>query len=196
MKIIKPLESWLADPVEWSRIKAAACDRHLWAAVWLGALWAWFSAGFLLGAVLAAVLLLLSVIDLKTLTLPNALVLPLLVVGIALAPLNGQTYLGAALGAVAGGGFFLALAWAIERFLGKQGLGMGDVKLLAALGAWVGPVGLLMVVLVASWTALGYALYLRGRGKKGVRIPFGPFLAVGGWLAFIYTPRFMNFLQG
>jgi leader peptidase (prepilin peptidase)/N-methyltransferase len=192
----KTLEAWLADPVEWRHIQAAAQDKHLWAAVWLGALWAWLSAGFVGGAILAAGLLLLSVVDFKTLTLPNALVLPLLACGLALAPLNDQTYLGSVMGAVIGGGSFFALAWGVEKFLGKQGLGMGDVKLLAALGAWVGPLGLLPVVLFSSWAALGYALYLRWNGKKGVRIPFGPFLATGGWLAYIYTPRFISLLQG
>lgn len=196
MVTTKTLETWLADPVEWGRIKAVAGDKHVWAAVWLAAMWAWFTAGFVGGALLAAALLLLSIIDLKTFTLPNALVLPLLAAGLAMAPLNDQTYTSAALGAAIGGGSFFALAWAMERFLGKEGLGMGDVKLLAALGAWVGPWGLLLTVLVASWSALGYAVYLRTRGKKGVRIPFGPFLAAGGWLAYIYTPRFTELLAG
>lgn len=138
-------------------------------------------------AVLALVgwwLLGLALIDLRTMRLPDPLTLPLLLAGIASAAL-GLVPIGpveAALGAVTGFLVFAALGWLWRRWRGLDGLGLGDAKLLAAAGAWLGPAPLAWVVLAGGSLGIVQALLAGHRLDSRVPIPFGPALAAGFWL--------------
>lgn len=111
----------------------------------------------------------------------------------ALAAGNGQAVgLPLPLDALAGGalgyGLLFAAAWGYARATGKEGMGGGDIKLLGALGIWVGPVGVPLALFLAAigGTIIGGGiLILRGRSRN-VPIPFGPFLALGGWALFLW----------
>lgn len=139
-------------------------------------------------------LLALLVLDAEHFWLPDALTLPLLALGLLLGP---GTIAERLLGAAIGGGGLLAIALFYKALRGREGLGLGDVKLMAALGAWLSPVLIGPLILVAALMGLllagGQALRARRRDAlpgaaegQPVRIPFGACLAAAGfplWLA-------------
>ena len=135
------------------------------------------------------VLLAASVIDLRQQLLPDDLVLPLLWLGLATALFGLFADLpSAVVGAMAG---YLAL-WSVYQVFrlltGKEGMGYGDFKLLAALGAWTGWQHLVAIVILSSLVGavLGLVLVLfRGRDRR-TPMPFGPFLAAAGWIALLW----------
>lgn len=148
---------------------------------------------------LAAILVAIAVADLEAMLIPDALSLPLIPAGLALATLAppvGFASLEAlalhALAAVAGYGLIWGLAALWRRWRGVDGIGLGDAKLLAAAGAWVGPAGLPGVLLYGSVAGLVAALLWRRRASgaagAGREIPFGPFLALGFWIVLIHGP--------
>ncbi len=130
-------------------------------------------------------LLALAVIDARHYRLPDALTLPLLLAGLAatawLAP-DALTEHAAA--AAVGYGGFRAIAIGFRWLRGRDGLGAGDAKLLAALGAWQGLAVLPYTILAAAilGLAFGIARVLLRRATLADRIPFGPYLAAGAWL--------------
>ena len=148
-------------------------------------------AGSGLWAVCAAgwVLLALAWIDWNCMILPDALTLPLVVAGLLatwwLEPFALTDHaLAAALGYTA----LRGLALLYRRLRGRDGLGEGDAKLLAALGAWVGLDNLPSVVLGAALAGLAWAGLLRLRGAAltgSTALPFGPFLALSGWVVLL-----------
>ena len=120
-------------------------------------------------------LVLLAVIDARTLRLPNRLTLPLLTSGLAWSALMIRGIpVDAILGAILGYAVFAGLGWAFFRLRGAEGLGLGDAKLLAAGGAWAGATALPWIVLCAALPALVAALVGPGRGRP---LAFGPWLA-------------------
>lgn len=132
------------------------------------------------------ILLILSAIDIDHMLLPDQLTLPLLWLGL----LGAVTVLpvsptAAIIGAVAGYLFLWSLYWLFKLLTGKEGLGYGDFKLLAALGAWLGWQLLPLIILLASATGavIGIGMMVLGKKGQGSPIPFGPFLALGGVLA-------------
>ena len=132
----------------------------------------------------AAVLVTLSAIDWDTTLLPDDLTQPLLWAGL-LAAVAGWSGLGpqsALIGAMAGYLALWSVYWLFKLATGKEGMGHGDFKLLAALGAWLGWQALLPIVLMASvlGAVVGLAMKLRGDLREGRYVPFGPFLAGGG----------------
>jgi len=141
-----------------------------------------------LGWVLAA----LAVADLVAYRLPDVLTLPLIAAGLVVSRLLPDPDLaGHAIGAVLGFGIFAAVAVAYRNLRGREGLGLGDAKLAAAAGAWLGWQALPSVVLVAAlggilWVALRYLI--QGRASLGERIAFGVPLCAAFWLAWIYGP--------
>lgn len=144
-------------------------------------------AGGLGWALLGWMLLTLAILDWRHFWLPDALTLPLvglgLTIGTEATPVAMEDR---AIGAVAGYGALLAIALAYRRARGRDGLGLGDAKLLAALGAWFGWQALPFILLTAS--ALGLAVMLAtGQAKSATtRAPLGTFLALGaipGWWA-------------
>jgi len=146
----------------------------------------------LLTAALGWWLLLIAVIDAERFWLPDRLTLPLAAAGLLAAPLEGAGALAdRALGAAIGFAGLAGLAWLYRRLRGREGLGGGDARLLAAAGAWTGWAGLPSVLVWASlagFSVLAAAL-LTGRRLRGDdALPFGSFLALGIWLVWLYGP--------
>ncbi|MDO8345355.1 MAG: A24 family peptidase [Cellvibrio sp.] len=134
-------------------------------------------------------LIALTMIDIDTYLLPDDITLPLLWFGLIANSFNSFTDLPSALwGAIAG---YLAL-WSVYKLFklvtGKEGMGYGDFKLLAALGAWMGWQMLPQIILLSSLVGavIGISMIvIRGRDKN-IPIPFGPYLAIAGWIAFVW----------
>ena len=135
------------------------------------------------GMFLAGLLAWSAAVDARSMILPDALTLALALGGVAASLALGEPPLSDALGGALAGGGFLALVSAGYRALrGVEGLGFGDVKLVAAGGLWTGWQGLPPVVLTASVGALVFIFAQAARHgglERGRRIPFGPFLAAG-----------------
>lgn len=150
--------------------------------------YSWQGAGALL---LGWALIALSIIDLHTKLLPDVITLPLLWLGLIAnsAELFTDLHSGV-LGAVAG---YLSL-WTVYQLFrlltGKEGMGYGDFKLLAMLGAWLGWQLLPLIIVLSSVVGalIGVAMIaLRGRDRD-TPIPFGPYLAIAGWIALLWGP--------
>ena len=135
-------------------------------------------------------LLALALIDFDTLLLPDQITLPLLWCGLAAALWleGGPSLAEAVIGGAAGYLVLWAFYWGHRLVTGREGMGRGDFKLLAALGAWLGWQGILPVVLVASVLGVAFALVaiLRGAATRGTPIPFGTFLCVGGTVVVLF----------
>ncbi len=148
-----------------------------------------WSAQLAAALVFTWVLLALAVIDLRTTLLPDNLTLPLLWLGLGLSLVPVFAAPEAAIvGALAG---YLSLWFVFQGFkllTGKEGMGYGDFKLLAAIGAWLGWAALPMVILLSSLVGavVGIGMILLLRHDRRVPIPFGPYLAAAGWLGMMY----------
>ena len=140
---------------------------------------------YVLTAGLAGILLRLAWIDVKTLRLPDGYTLPLIVIGLGLAVFIPQPTLAARLVGAAAGFLSLGLIGEIHlRRTGIEGLGLGDAKLFAAAGAWLGWQALPVVVLIASLAGLVWVTMLR-RAPHSAPIAFGPMLTLGFFLCWI-----------
>lgn len=140
-------------------------------------------------ALLGCLLLALAMIDAEHYLLPDRLTLPGIVVGLAVQPwIDWGGLVAAALGAALGGGLLLALwgLWLLMR--GEEGMGLGDAKMLAMIGAFLGWKGVLVTLFVASLvgSAVGLGLIAFGRGGMKSQLPFGVFLALGGGVALFW----------
>lgn len=137
-------------------------------------------------------LIALAMIDFETGLLPDQITLPLLWGGLlasaALPELTPVTPVAAIVGAATGYLTLWALYHGFKAATGKEGMGHGDFKLFAALGAWLGVAALPAVALLASVTGLAYALALLGLKamRRQEAIPFGPFLAASGWVTLLF----------
>lgn len=149
---------------------------------------------------LSAVLLALAFIDADTQLLPDNLTLPLLWGGLLFNLLTGTVPLAeAVIGAMAGYLSLWLLFHGFKLATGKEGMGYGDFKLLAALGAWLGWTLLPLVILLSSLVGalVGVGLILLAKHGRGQPLPFGPYLAVAGWVALIWGPGIVNwYLHG
>ncbi|MDB5742166.1 MAG: type 4 prepilin peptidase 1, Aspartic peptidase family [Polaromonas sp.] len=155
-----------------------------WGWTWTTLVWCGFSAA----------LLVLAVIDWDTTLLPDDLTLPLLWAGLLVAALhwNPSVDLATALwGAVAGYLSLWGVYWAFKLATGKEGMGYGDFKLFAALGAWFGWPALIPMILMASviGAIIGIAMKFSSGLREGGYVPFGPFLAGAGFTAMIFGPQ-------
>ena len=171
----------------------------------LAALCAWhFGFGWeaLMAIGLTCVLVVISLIDFDHQIIPDSIVMPLLWVGLIMSlfhPLAGADTLfispqDAIVGAVAG---YLSL-WSVYQLFklvtGKEGMGYGDFKLLAALGAWLGWQALPTIILMSAVVGalIGIALIVfRGRDRQ-IPIPFGPYLAAAGWIVMLWGETIKN----
>jgi len=143
----------------------------------------------LLALVFAWLLIALTFIDADTTLLPDSLTLPLLWLGLLanawalFVPLHD-----AVLGAAGGYLILWSIYWLFKLTTGKEGMGYGDFKLLAALGAWMGWKMLLPIILISSvvGAVIGIALIAIARRGREIPIPFGPYLAAAGFLVFVY----------
>lgn len=145
--------------------------------------------------ILTAALLVLAWIDFRTYRLPDAITLPLIAAGLALNAFVLGTPWASVVGAAAGYLAFLAVEIGYRRLRGRDGLGRGDAKLLAAGGAWCGGWLLPAIVLVGALSALifvGVSTLIRGQRPGAAQAyAFGPWLALGifaGWIYRAYGP--------
>lgn len=135
-------------------------------------------------------------IDLDTMLLPDQLTLPLMWGGIALAafdisPISLQD---SVIGAMSGYLCLWSVYWVFKLLTGKDGMGFGDFKLLAALGAWLGWQHLPLIILLSSLVGLVFGLIQLRLQKKGIEkaFPFGPYLAIAGWISLMWGEQIMN----
>jgi len=190
-----PVISWLLLRGKCSQCKNAISIRYplielgtALCSVWI----AWhfgYSWSALAGVVMTWILVALIFIDIDTMLLPDQLTLPLLWMGLLFSIVNpAVTSADSIIGATVGYLSLWSVYWAFKRLTGKEGVGYGDFKLLAALGAWMGWQYLAIVVLMSSLVGavIGISV-LSFQGKdKGQAIPFGPYLAIAGWLTLLY----------
>lgn len=201
-----PVLSWL-----FLRGKCSQCDNRIamrypvveLCAGLLGALAAWhFGYGPWLAAMLFALwtLLALALIDFDTTLLPDSLNYPLLWAGLlaAWAGISPVPLHDAVAGAVLGYMTLWCLYWAFKLLTGKEGMGYGDFKLLAALGAWLGWQLLPLVILLSSLVGavVGGILLATGTIRHGQGIPFGPYLAGAGLIALLWGNQIIDAYLG
>ncbi len=165
----------------------------------LAAVVAWhFGPGWeaLMAIALTIVLVAISMIDADTQLIPDSIVLPLMWLGLAMSlfhPMIGANTLfiapsDAIVGAMAGYLTLWSIFWLFKLVTGKDGMGYGDFKLLAALGAWLGWQALPMIIMMSAVVGVVINLTLiLARGKdRSIPIPFGPYLAAAGWITMIW----------
>jgi len=133
----------------------------------------------------ASALIVLFVIDLRHRILPNAITLPGIAAGFVASWFLPPGWLSSLIGAVAGAGILLVIAESYFRVRGQEGLGMGDVKMLAMIGAFLGWPLMVLTLVLASFAGslVGLALIATGRGSMQAALPFGTFLALGAIVA-------------
>ena len=168
-------------------VTALLCVACVWQ---FGFGWQGFGA-----CLLTCFLVALSGIDLRTQLLPDSLTLPLMWLGL-IASLD-NLYMPAKpalLGAVAGYVSLWSVVWVFKQLTGKQGMGHGDFKLLAALGAWVGLAGVLPIIVLSSLVgAVVGSIWLAAKGRdRATPIPFGPYLAMAGWIVFMWGDQLIG----
>jgi len=190
-----PVFSWLALRGKCRNCKAPISPQYplvelltavlMVACVWrFGFGWQGFGAMVFTGFLIS-----LSGIDLRTQLLPDQLTLPLMWLGLVAAADNlYMPVKPALLGAIAGYLALWVVWWVFKQVTGKEGMGHGDFKLLAAIGAWTGLNGILPTVLLSSLVgAVIGSIWLAMKGRdRATPIPFGPYLAVAGWIAFFW----------
>ena len=148
-----------------------------------------FNAITLYVLVFSWILIALTFIDLDHFLLPDKLTLPLLWIGLLLNTQNTFTSLESAVyGAAAGYLSLWSIYWAFKLATGKEGMGYGDFKLLAALGAWMGITALPIILLLSSVSAVVIALILALLKKQQLDkpIPFGPYLTIAGFVSLLW----------
>lgn len=193
-----PLVSWLALRGKCSSCRAPISSRYPFVELACGLLSgyvAWhFGFTWQAGAMLLLTwgLVAMSMIDIDHQLLPDSLVLPLLWLGLILNSFGLFVSLESALwGAVAGYLSLWSVYWLFKLVTGKEGMGYGDFKLLAMLGAWGGWQVLPLTILLSSvvGAVLGTILLRVQRAESGTPIPFGPYLAIAGWIALLWGDR-------
>jgi leader peptidase (prepilin peptidase)/N-methyltransferase len=155
--------------------------------------WGWPLVAML---VFTWLLVTMSVIDIDHQILPDQLTLGLLWLGLLVNSQNMFTDLHSAVwGAIAGYLSLWSVYWLFKLITGKEGMGYGDFKLLAALGAWLGYQSILMIILLSSvvGAVVGIAgILIMGRDKD-IPIPFGPYLAAAGWIAALFGDDILQY---
>jgi leader peptidase (prepilin peptidase)/N-methyltransferase len=186
-----PIVSWLA-----LRARCAGCGERisgvypivegLTGLMFLGA-YLLYGPGLLLLARLlfGCAMVVLFAIDLQHKILPNVITLPGIVAGLLVGGVAGPGWLASLIGAAAGGGVLWAIAEVYYRVRGEEGLGMGDVKMLAMIGAFLGWKLMLLTLVLASFsgTLVGVGVLVFKKASLKYALPFGTFLAVGALVA-------------
>ena len=199
-----PVVSYLVLGGKCRACHARVSSRYVWVEILTGVVFAshalFFDPGVLLAArlVFAAILIALFFIDLEHQLLPDALTLPGIAVGIIASvfaqPGGPASLLGAGLGAT----ILLVIRWLWKRATGVDGMGLGDVKMLAMIGAFLGWQAVWLVLFVASLAGAiaGVAIAAAGRGSMKSKLPFGTFLAVAALFASFWGDRLIAWYVG
>ncbi|MCG3729955.1 prepilin peptidase [Vibrio cincinnatiensis] len=197
-----PLFSWL-----WLKGQCAHCQASISARYplieLLTALSSWVVASHfgLSGYSLALlfftyVLIAATFIDFDCMLLPDQLTLPLMWAGISLALLgiSPLSLTDSVIGAITGYLCLWSIYWLFKGLTGKEGMGYGDFKLLAALGAWFGWQLLPLIILLSSFVGLIFGIVQLRLQKRGIdkAFPFGPYLAMAGWLAMLWGDKLIT----
>jgi leader peptidase (prepilin peptidase)/N-methyltransferase len=190
-----PVASWIALGGKCAACRAPISRRYPAVELFTGLVSAFLAWRLGWGAALPAALaftwalIAASAIDLDTQLLPDRITLPLLWLGLLVNASGVFVDLRSAVLGAAGGYLLLwCVYWGFKLLAGKEGMGFGDFKLLAALGAWTGWQSLPLVLLVSAGagSVIGLlAMWLSGKGRD-TRIPFGPYLAAGGFVALLW----------
>lgn len=156
------------------------------------------SPQYIMMLLFSASLVTISFIDLHHKIIPDVISLPGIVVGLGYSffPVAPVHWVDALIGTVGGGGFLFVVAITFEWLTGKEGMGFGDVKLMAMIGAWMGWRALPFVILLSSLSGIligGISLLATRQGMR-TRIPFGPFLALGALVYFFFGHELVSFL--
>jgi len=171
----------------------------LTAAMFAGATW-YYGPSLLLVSrlVFGCALIVLFAIDLEHYILPNVITVPGIVVGFAFSLFTEPGWVDSLIGIAVGGGALWAIFEAYRLIRHEDGLGFGDVKMLAMIGAFIGWRLTLMALTAASFigSLLGLALILSGRGNMKSALPFGTFLAVGAAFAAVLGPGLLEWYLG
>lgn len=201
----KPIRAWQNIPILsylFMRGKCAGCNTRIsiqyplveFLMGLLGIILVWrfgLSLQLLFAIALTAALVALSGIDFKTQLLPDSITLPFLWLGLLISLMGDGVFLSpsqAIIGAVVG---YLSL-WSVYHLFklatGKEGMGYGDFKLLAVLGAWLGLSNLPTVIILSAGvgSVIGIGLMVFKGNSRSTAIPFGPYLAIAGWIALVW----------
>jgi leader peptidase (prepilin peptidase)/N-methyltransferase len=170
-------------------------------AIMFAAAWWYYGPGVLLLSRLlfGCALIVLFAIDLEHHLLPNVVTIPGIVVGFVLSFFTEPGWISSLIGIAVGGGVLLAIAEAYYRIRHEEGLGMGDVKMLAMVGAFVGWQLTLLTLMMSSLAGsiIGLALIVTRRGGMKYALPFGTFLALGAAVAATVGPAILHwYLEG
>ena len=144
------------------------------------------------GVLLTWVLVSLTFIDFDHQLLPDGIVLPTLWLGLGLSVFSIYANpIDSIIGAIAGYLFFWFIFHAFRILTGKEGMGHGDFKLMSLLGAWFGWQFLPQIVLISTLAGsiIGISLMLTRKAEMGNKIPFGPYIAIAGYIAMIWGPE-------
>ena len=190
-----PVISWLMLRGKCANCSAAISIRYplvelgtallsIWVASFFG-----FGVASLVAVVVTWMLIAMTFIDIDKMLLPDELTLPLLWLGLIIS--LGEVFVtpaDAIIGAAAGYLSLWSVYWGFKLLTGKEGMGYGDFKLLAALGAFTGWQGLPTIVILSSLVGavVGITLILLKKNESSQAIPFGPYLAVAGWITLMY----------
>jgi leader peptidase (prepilin peptidase)/N-methyltransferase len=169
----------------------------------LAAVGAVYAMGLTAHALLAfaflSALIVISFIDLDYQIIPDAISLPGIAVGFAAALLLGSPdWMASLIGILLGGGLLWAVAEGYHRLTGREGMGGGDIKLLAMIGAFLGWQAVPVTLMIGSLagTVIGVALMAFQRGDRQTAIPFGPFLAIGAVCALFWGEQLIDWYLG
>jgi leader peptidase (prepilin peptidase) / N-methyltransferase len=188
-----PVLSWLALRGRCRRCKAPIAIRYPIVELTTGVLWVVIAVvtppGALLASrlVLVTALIVLFMIDLEHQILPNVITVPGIAVGFVFSLIAPPGPVASILGIVAGAGILYAIAAGYFLIRGEEGMGMGDVKMLAMLGAFLGWRAVLLTLVLSSFAgaAVGVLLMAFSRGTMRYALPFGTFLAMGAIIAML-----------
>jgi leader peptidase (prepilin peptidase)/N-methyltransferase len=147
----------------------------------------------------AAALVVITFIDLDHQIIPDVISLPGIAIGLAFSLVSPLvTPLDAAIGVLAGGGTLLSVAWLYKTFRGQEGMGGGDIKLLAMIGAFLGWQSIFVTLFVGSviGSIIGVVVMLYEGADSKLAIPFGPFLAGGALVYLFWGDRILAFYFG
>ena len=196
-----PVVSWLLLGRKCSNCKTSISARYPAVELLTGVLAAFAAWHFgpSLQAIVAIfvtyLLVAMTFIDLDKMLLPDQLTLPLLWLGLVISPFGifvsaHDAIFGAAFGYLS----LWSVYWLFKLLTGKEGMGYGDFKLLAALGAFIGWQGLPIVILLSSFVGavIGIALMIKQKAGTSLAIPFGPYLAIAGWLTLLYKQMIID----